>query len=846
MTKYFTNFEDSSIAENPPTGFTRRWLASSAPANHAATVEYGSPIFKRRQVRYYQAAASFPGMISLDAVDSDADRDDVEVLAVVKRDQAAGVTDAGVFVRGSGAAGAENAYYLVLAWSDSAVANTLYIAKLVAGVATTIATVAHTPSTSKAHYLRFRVNGTTLQGRAWAEDEAEPSSWTVSGTDSAVTGTGWVGFMGYGAAKAAEVNFLSVATNGDTAVTPLSNTNYYAWLDRQDVQRVVLTEMTALGYDSGGSPYTKTVSAYLGNIGYTSKPWDSPANQHYQAAILELPNFRREMGVALGGEVSVGFGSIRVANPRPAGVSSSAAGERDDWLRMKWNQDYVRQYLGDPSWPKHDFRMVLWGRLGQPTAPDPTEIEFPVSDLLGLLDQPFQTNAYTSGPFDDQMKPYLAGRVAFMEPVPTSTVTLEQQIHDGSVNDITDVYDDGVSLTGDDTVNAVTPASDLISTAAAHGMVAGYTVQFYSGTPPAPLALTTVYYVIASGLTATAFKLSATLGGGAINITGSTTGAQFVKLGFSKDLSNGKFTLASNPAGRIMVGTPTRSASASGHYPGAVISDIVFTKYGLSLDHKDQDAFDALDADLPFHCGAVFYGEKTPAIDALRRICDGVNAWYGVTPDGLLQVGRLALPEATAVMSFTEADVKAGSLRLERKIPPVNRPQITVTMGPNFYLNGPLNLAPYKYASLLRPYTTQKGSAWPAAGVPLDDHPDKGAYIDLPTFHSLFSSPSDTPTEPTRLETFYELTLGVFNFQTRLSASRLSIGETIQLEHSRLGWRTYDGASTEASPDNTNDFDATKAVVIGIDTDLSSRDAFPVTLTVFRQIPGYYPTANVN
>lgn len=66
--------------------------------------------------------------------------------------------------------------------------------------------------------------------------------------------------------------------------------------------------------------------------------------------------------------------------------------------------------------------------------------------------------------------------------------------------------------------------TDLLTTTA-HGLVANERIRVASTTTlPAGLAAATDYYVIASGLTANAFKVSATSGGSAIDITGSGTG----------------------------------------------------------------------------------------------------------------------------------------------------------------------------------------------------------------------------------------------------------------------------------------------------------------------------------
>jgi hypothetical protein len=85
-----------------------------------------------------------------------------------------------------------------------------------------------------------------------------------------------------------------------------------------------------------------------------------------------------------------------------------------------------------------------------------------------------------------------------------------------------------------------TAASDLLTTQAVHGLVANDTVEFEAaeGTAiPTGLTAGTIYYVIATGLTTTAFEVSATLGGGAINIT--TDGGAIVRKVVGKVVNSG-------------------------------------------------------------------------------------------------------------------------------------------------------------------------------------------------------------------------------------------------------------------------------------------------------------------
>ena len=66
-------------------------------------------------------------------------------------------------------------------------------------------------------------------------------------------------------------------------------------------------------------------------------------------------------------------------------------------------------------------------------------------------------------------------------------------------------------------------------TAPCHGLIADDKVVFTGGTEiPCGLTLNTVYYVIATGLTATEFKVSSTSGGSSITVTGTATGTFYV------------------------------------------------------------------------------------------------------------------------------------------------------------------------------------------------------------------------------------------------------------------------------------------------------------------------------
>jgi len=77
----------------------------------------------------------------------------------------------------------------------------------------------------------------------------------------------------------------------------------------------------------------------------------------------------------------------------------------------------------------------------------------------------------------------------------------------------------------------ITIATDTIAYTA-HGLNAGDAVKYFHGGGTAATGLTnnTTYYVISSGLTVNAFKVSATDGGAAVDISGTGNNAQYFEL----------------------------------------------------------------------------------------------------------------------------------------------------------------------------------------------------------------------------------------------------------------------------------------------------------------------------
>jgi len=164
---------------------------------------------------------------------------------------------------------------------------------------------------------------------------------------------------------------------------------------------------------------------------FVSEPADTPANQFYDDIVLSIPEYRSSM-----------------ASSMPAGVVliSNEAAARDSWFDDAWDGRDITIYLGDPSWPKSDFRISLTGIIDDIDAPRISEIQFHIRDKKKLLDAPTQTTLLTTGPRKGQPSPLCYGTVFNICLIQIDPVAHIYKVHDGPISAVNAVRDDGAAL----------------------------------------------------------------------------------------------------------------------------------------------------------------------------------------------------------------------------------------------------------------------------------------------------------------------------------------------------------------------------------------------------------------
>lgn len=203
MARYADVVGGLTVSPGVPSGFTERWGSITTSVTSGAT-----PVGDRFIRRSPGVAGAY--LMSWDTIDADADRDDVDVIAVMRFSMTS--PNGAIAVRGSGATvGVRNCYVY------GHTAGQFRVVRDLSGSPSEIDTEAFTVVAGDWYGVHVRVNGTTIEGVTWNLTRREPQISMISVTNSDVSGVGWVGPR-CNAVGDHDIAYLSVGTNGDKAI----------------------------------------------------------------------------------------------------------------------------------------------------------------------------------------------------------------------------------------------------------------------------------------------------------------------------------------------------------------------------------------------------------------------------------------------------------------------------------------------------------------------------------------------------------------------------------------------------------------------------------------------------
>lgn len=212
----------------------------------------------------------------------------------------------------------------------------------------------------------------------------------------------------------------------------VTDAQFLQWLKQDGVARTVLCEVGYYNDDTGAG------TRYLSNLGYATEASDTPANVYYDDRITRTPDFNREIQNIFGGITRYGFGDIELDN---------SDGRLDSWLLDGFDGRVLKLYIGDKSWARSDFRLILDGTCADIIASGSSIITLRARDKQALLNVDIQNDTLSvSNSNNGKPVPICYGQCFNVPAVLVDHTTHEYQVHDGTIEDITDVRANGVSV----------------------------------------------------------------------------------------------------------------------------------------------------------------------------------------------------------------------------------------------------------------------------------------------------------------------------------------------------------------------------------------------------------------
>lgn len=248
----------------------------------------------------------------------------------------------------------------------------------------------------------------------------------------------------------------TIISGGSIPEPPPVNTNYPSWLNDPSAIRCILVEVQA---KSGSSE----VNRFLSSRPFKSASTDIPANTVYNPIVIGSSVRTVERLEITSNAASISFGDIEMDNHD---------GSIDSWLSDIWSNRAIRVYLGDVRWTRAEFQPVFDGVVEDIGSRSRTTLNLKLRDKLQRLNTPV-TEVTLGGTTNNknQLLPLLFGECHNITPLLTNPATLEYQVHNGIVERIVEIRDNGVPVsgvatlsTGKFTLNA-SPAGKITCTA---------------------------------------------------------------------------------------------------------------------------------------------------------------------------------------------------------------------------------------------------------------------------------------------------------------------------------------------------------------------------------------------
>lgn len=204
------------------------------------------------------------------------------------------------------------------------------------------------------------------------------------------------------------------------------------WLNTPSHIRIILVKIEAVGVS--GTPTT----FYLSSKPFTTTSTDTPTSTAFDACLVGGVSFNGEL--LEDGGANIGFGDIEIEN---------TGGTRDAWLNYIWVNKKITIYIGDPQWTFADYYSIFTGLISDISVRDLNSLNLIIVDKSQKLNNPISETLMTTvqgSTASDVLVPLTFGECFNITPVVSNSVTSEYQVHNGAIEDIIEVRDNGLPV----------------------------------------------------------------------------------------------------------------------------------------------------------------------------------------------------------------------------------------------------------------------------------------------------------------------------------------------------------------------------------------------------------------
>ena len=213
------------------------------------------------------------------------------------------------------------------------------------------------------------------------------------------------------------------------------------YFQQLDARRIVLLHIAR----SDANATTYRISSHP----YATESTDTPASTLYSPILAELPEFRRTLNEIWDGGASTGFGTVTLIDDQAAYTNSVPASGFATMTLPRGAVVTVKMAAPRYLYPLSDAVTLAVGRVNRVGGD---------SDDRRTIEIVDQTKTIAAAPITvtPSVGPLTYGECYHITPVLTDPGTLKYAVHDGAVQSIDAVYDDGVPVTFTATASAGT------------------------------------------------------------------------------------------------------------------------------------------------------------------------------------------------------------------------------------------------------------------------------------------------------------------------------------------------------------------------------------------------------